>query len=118
MKTLVAACALTAVVGIAPALAADNSVNNPSSSTLQNSAPTSGPGVKGAPGNKNGPAMKQPSDNSGSSGSSGSSMSSGSSGASTGEQGTLPSQDSKGVQGQPGNKNGPAKDTSGSSTTK
>lgn len=115
MKTLVAACALTAIVGIAPALAADTSVNNPSSSTLQNSSPTSGPGVKGAPGNKNGPAMKQPGDNSGSSGSS---MSSGSSGASTGEQGTLPSQDAKGVQGQPGNKNGPANDKSDSSTTK
>ncbi len=106
MKTLVAACALTAIVGIAPALAVDTSVDNPSSSTLQNSAPTSGPGVKGAPGNKNGPAMKQPSDNSGSSG------------ASTGEQGTLPSQDAQGVEGQPGNKNGPANDTSGSSTTK
>jgi hypothetical protein len=64
---------------------------------------SSGPGIEGANGNKNGPAAKP----------SGSST-----GASTGNTGvgnesppanaTVPSQDAKGVAGAPGNKNGPA----------
>ncbi len=95
MKTLVTACALAAVMGIAPALAADNSSTNQSNSNLPNSTTSSGPGVKGAPGNKNGPAMTP-------------NGTSGNSGASTGEQGMSPSQDATGVKGAPGNKNGPS----------
>ena len=89
MKKIIAACAFVALLGAAPAIAADTSTNNqPSSST------SSGPGVKGAPGNKNGPAMDA--------------NGSGNSGASTGDQGMSPSQDATGVKGAQDSTNGPS----------
>ena len=62
MKKIIAVTALGLLVTAGPALAADTSTDNkPASST------SSGPGVKGAPGNKNGPAAKPMDSNTGSS---------------------------------------------------
>ena len=53
MKEIFTAIAFAVLLTAVPALAADTSTNNkPASST------SSGPGVKGAPGNKSGPAEK------------------------------------------------------------
>ncbi len=92
MKTIVTACAVAALIGITPAMAADYSNGN---SNQPSSATSSGPGVKGMPGNKNGPALT-PEGNSGSSG------------ASSGEQGMSPSQDATGVKGAQDSTNGPS----------
>lgn len=90
MKKLIAACAFAALFAAAPAIAADTSTDN------QPSSPTSsGPGVKGDPGGKNGPAMDANGKNS-------------NSGAGTGEQGMSPSQDATGVQGAEDSTNGPS----------
>jgi hypothetical protein len=58
----VAATAVATVLLFAvPAFAADES--NPSNAnSSEMKAPSSGPGVKGAPGSTNGPAVKQPDD--------------------------------------------------------
>ena len=64
MKKLIAACTFAALLGAAPAIAADTTNDNrPPSDT------SSGPGVKGAPGSTNGPAMdaNDPASNSGAS---------------------------------------------------
>ncbi len=98
MKKIIAACVFAAVFGAAPAIAADTSTNNqPSSST------SSGPGVKGAPGSKNGPAMDA--------------NGSGNSGAGSGEQGMSPSQDATGVKGAQDSTNGPSNKKPGNSDT-
>ena len=91
MKKIITATGFAVLLTAAPAFAADTSTDNkPASST------SSGPGVKGAPGNKSGPAAKSDKmDNAGSS-------------SSTGGAATQPSQDAKGVKGAPGNKSGPA----------
>ena len=53
MKKMITAAGFAILVTAAPAFAADTSTDNkPASST------SSGPGVKGAPGNKRGPAEK------------------------------------------------------------
>ncbi|WP_156150745.1 hypothetical protein [Hyphomicrobium sp. 99] len=90
MKKIIAACAIATLFGIAPVLAADySSDNKPASET------SSGPGVKGAPGSKNGPAMDA-------------NGPAGTSGASTGDQGMSPSQDATGVKGAQDSTNGPS----------
>jgi hypothetical protein len=77
--------------------AAENNTMSPQSS---------GPGVEGATGSKNGPSA-QPENNSSSTGAS--SGNTGVGGDTTNiDKSTLPSQDSKGVQGAPGSTNGPA----------
>ncbi|MBS0240500.1 MAG: hypothetical protein JSS54_13575 [Proteobacteria bacterium] len=87
MRKMIAACAIATLFGVAPALAADTSNDNqPPSDT------SSGPGVKGAPGNKNGPAMDPQ----------------GTTGAGAGEQGMSPSQDATGVKGAQDSTNGPS----------
>ena len=89
MKEIFTAIAFAVLLTAVPALAADTSTNNkPASST------SSGPGVKGAPGNKNGPAAQPNSMDK--------------AGSSSGTADTQPSQDAKGVKGAPGNKSGPA----------
>ena len=89
MKKIIAACAFATPFGVVPAFAADaSSSNQPSSST------SSGPGVKGAPGSTNGPAMDA--------------NGSGNSGASAGDQGMSPSQDATGVKGAQDSTNGPS----------
>jgi hypothetical protein len=96
MKEIFTAIAFAVLLTAVPALAADTSTNNkPASST------SSGPGVKGAPGNKNGPAAQPNSMDK--------------AGSSSGTADTQPSQDAKGVKGAPGNKSGPAEkpDTTG-----
>lgn len=106
MKKMLTACAVVALIGAAPALAAENTTNN-STNNMSNSAPSSGPGIKGAPGNKNGPAV-QPND------------ASGNSGASTGEkgQGMSPSQDATGVKGAQDSTNGPSNKKPGDDLSK
>lgn len=90
MRKMIAAWAIVALFGAAPAFAADTSNDNqPPSDT------SSGPGVKGAPGNKNGPAMDPHG-------------TTGNSGASTGDQGMSPSQDATGVKGAQDSTNGPS----------
>lgn len=90
MKKLIAACAFAALFGAAPAIAADTSTDNqPPSDT------SSGPGVKGAPGSTNGPAMDA-------------NDPAGNSGASAGDQGMSPSQDATGVKGAQDSTNGPS----------
>jgi hypothetical protein len=69
-----------------------NSVNDPGK-------PNSGPGVQGAPDTRTGPSTRAPD---------GSANEGASSGASGSDATTQPSQDSSGVTGSPGNKNGPA----------
>ena len=89
MKEIFTAIAFVVLLTAVPALAADTSTDNqPASST------SSGPGVKGAPGNKNGPAAQPNSMDK--------------AGSSSGTADTQPSQDAKGVKGAPGNKSGPA----------
>jgi hypothetical protein len=101
MYKVVIAAALSAGLAAVPTFAADNST------TIQPSTQSSGPGVKGTEGGKNGPAATQ-----GNTGKMDSSM--GNNGASTGSSGknidpsTQPSQDSTGVKGSTGGKNGPA----------
>ena len=94
MKKIIAVTALGLLVTAGPAAADTSTDNKPASST------SSGPGVKGAPGNKNGPAAKPMDSNTGSS-------------SGTGGAATQPSV--KGVKGEPGNKSGPAQkpDSSG-----
>ncbi|MBN9247089.1 MAG: hypothetical protein J0I81_06485 [Hyphomicrobium sp.] len=90
MRKMIAACAIAALFGAAPVFAAEMSNDNqPPSDT------SSGPGVKGAPGSTNGPAMdaNDPAANSG---------------ASTGDQGMSPSQDATGVKGAQDSTNGPS----------
>lgn len=99
-KILLAAVAAAALAS-APVLAADDSSKTPSS----------GPGIQGDVGNKNGPSAKPLKDkslggNASSNSSSGSSA--GSSGKGVIDPTTQPSQDSSGVEGAPGQKNGPA----------
>ncbi len=95
MKKMIAACAIAALFGVTPALAADSlNDNKPASDT------SSGPGVKGDVGGKNGPAADSDS-------------SAGSSGASTGDQGMSPSQDATGVKGAEDSTNGPSSKTPG-----
>ena len=89
MRKMIAACAIAALFGAAPAFAADTSNNKPPSDT------SSGPGVKGAPGSTNGPAMDA-------------NDPAGNSGASTGDQGMSPSQDATGVKGAEDSTNGPS----------
>lgn len=94
MKKVIIGTAIAALLSAAPALAVENSPATP---------PNSGPGIKGAPGNKSGPVVTPSGQNK-----------MGGTGASTGEAGkglspaTQPSQDSTGVKGKPGNKSGPA----------
>ncbi|HET6390369.1 hypothetical protein [Hyphomicrobium sp.] len=87
-----------------PVLAAENNAaGTQNTSPSAQGAPTSGPGIAGAPGNKNGPAAKEPSNNSGSS--------TGTAGSTSDKlkmNDTQPTQDSQGVSGEQGNKNGPA----------
>lgn len=94
MKKIITACAVAALFGITPALAADYSNSN-ANTNQPSSATSSGPGVKGMPGNKSGPAATPQG-------------TSGSSGASTGEQGMSPSQDATGVKGAQDSTNGPS----------
>jgi hypothetical protein len=96
MHKIFVATAFAALIAAAPAFAADDTAGNKSVSPQ-----SSGPGVSGAPGNKNGPATNSDSDMK-------SMPDSGASGASSGEQGTQPTQDSRGVKGLPGNKSGPS----------
>ena len=107
MYKILVATAFTALIAAAPAFAADDTAGNKSVSPQ-----SSGPGVSGAPGNKNGPAADSDSNMK-------SMQGSGASGASSGEQGTQPTQDSRGVKGLPGNKSGPSmkSDTPGSSSS-
>lgn len=80
--------------------------NNPAQSNSAMTPQSSGPGVEGATGGKNGPAV-QPENNSSSTGAS--SGNTGVGGDNTKiDRSTLPSQDSTGVKGAEGNKNGPA----------
>ena len=82
MKEIFTAIAFAVLLTAVPALAADTSTDNqPASST------SSGPGVKGAPGNKNGPAAQPNSMDK--------------AGSSSGTADTQPSQDAKGVKGAP-----------------
>ena len=91
MQKFIHAAPFAVLLMAAPAFAADTSTDNkPASST------SSGPGVKGAPGNKNGPAAKSDS------------MDKAAPSSATGGTATQPSQDAKGVKGAPGNKSGPA----------
>ena len=89
MKEIFTAIAFAVLLTAVPALAADTSTNNKPASSI-----SSGPGVKGAPGNKNGPAAQPNSMDK--------------AGSSSGTAYTQPSQDAKGVKGAPGNKSGPA----------
>ena len=100
-KILLGAVAAAALAS-APVLAADDSSMK---------TPSSGPGVQGDVGGKNGPSAKPLNDkSSGSNASSNSNSgaSAGSSGKGTIDPTTQPSQDSTGVEGAPGQKNGPA----------
>ena len=97
MKRILTACAVVAAMGVVPALAADSSNNN-----MPSSATSSGPGVKGEPGSKNGPAMNA----------------NGNNGASSGEKGMSPSQDATGVQGAQDSTNGPSNKKPGDDTAK
>jgi len=90
MRKMFAACAIAALFGVTPAMAADTSTDNKPASDM-----SSGPGVKGDVGGKNGPAMDADG-------------ASGSSGASSGEQGMSPSQDATGVKGAEDSTNGPS----------
>ena len=91
MRKVIIGTALMAL-SLAPAFAAENAPATP---------PNSGPGIKGEPGNKSGPAVQPPTPNQ-----------KGATGVGTGESGkslknpTQPSQDSAGVKGEPGNKSG------------
>ena len=91
MKRIIIGAAIAAL-SMVHAFAAENSPAMP---------PNSGPGIKGEPGNKSGPAVQPPGQNE-----------SGATGAATGESGkslgnsTQPSQDTTGVKGAPGNKSG------------
>lgn len=91
MKKMIAACAIAALFGVTPAVAADSSNDNKPASDM-----SSGPGVHGDVGGKNGPAMNPDG------------SSSGSSGASSGDQGMSPSQDATGVKGAEDSTNGPS----------
>jgi len=92
MKKVIIGTAFVAL-SLAPVFAAENSPPTP---------PNSGPGIKGEPGNKSGPAALPSNQNE-----------KGATGAASGESGknlsnpTQPSQDSAGVKGEPGNKSGP-----------
>lgn len=89
---------------------ADLSKPNPSTAadtTSGTAAQSSGPGVQGAPGSTNGPAIKAPEGGSASGASSGASGTGGNI-----DPGTQPSQDATGVKGAPGGTNGPADNSS------
>ncbi len=87
-----AGVAIAALFVALPAFA--QSANDPAASGTAGNATNSGPGVQGPPDTRTGPSTK------------------GSEGTGSGEAGTenttTPSQDSSGVAGAPGNKNGPA----------
>jgi hypothetical protein len=95
MKKIIAATAFAAMFAAVPAIAAESGPNvDPGLNTGKQGATPSdnSAGVKGAPGNKNGPATG----------------SNGSAGASTGEQGMAPSQNAAGVKGAQDSTNGPS----------
>ena len=105
MRKLIAATAFATLFVAAPVMAADNAPNaDPGVNTgKQTRTPSDNSvGVKGAPGNKNGPSTK--SDSSGN-------------GTSTGEMGTSPSDAAAGVKGLRGNKNGPSVKAPGAGST-
>ena len=104
MKKLLAATAFAALFAAVHAIAAENSTDN-----MPPSPQSSGPGVKGDTGNKNGPAAK-PSDSS-------TTGTSSSSGTSTGEQGMSPSQNAAGVKGARDSTNGPSDKKPGDTDT-
>ncbi len=91
MKHILVGVAIVTLT-LVPAFAGEN---------LPAAPPNSGPGIKGKPGNKSGPAVQPPGQNE-----------RGATGAASGETGkslrssTQPSQDSTGVKGEPGNKSG------------
>ena len=116
MKLAVTSAALLALVLALPASAQSTNGQTKTGETTIEKTPSSGPGVKGPPDTRTGPATRAPGQSSGSGGQGTASGSSGASGhdpsqpmTSGGSAGvTQPSQDAKGVQGAPGNKNGPA----------
>lgn len=96
MRKIIAATAFATLFIAAPVLAADYAPNTDPGVNTGKQARTpsdNSVGIKGAPGNKNGPSTK--SDTSGN-------------GASTGENGTSSSDAAAGVKGSSGNKNGPS----------
>jgi hypothetical protein len=107
MLTLALATSMAATASVAAMAQSADKLDNQNAVTAPGK-PNSGPGVKGAPDTRTGPATRAPD---GTSGTAGEGTSSGEAGATT-----TPSQDSSGVEGMPGNKSGPAaKQPSGSS---
>ena len=104
------------IVAIAAALLAATSLSAMAADTTTDKPVNSSPGVQGPPDTRTGPSTRTPSNDTGTSGTAtgaaGTPKQPMTSGGSAGV--TQPSQDASGVQGAPGNKNGPAAKQPGS----